>query len=205
MTSEPRHERSDDPRLSRYEVVVAVCGGIAAYKVCSVVSALVQRAAGVTVAMTEAATRLVTPATFQALCARAVVTSLWSGDYAYDPQHIRLTREADLFVIAPATANIIGKLANGICDELVSTIALAASCPILLVPAMNDRMWANPAVIANVTRLRDFGHEFIGPAEGWLACRSEGTGRMVEPDAILEVVTERLLSRPPRKDDTPGG
>jgi len=204
MTSETNHDRCDKPPLVRHEVVVAVCGGIAAYKVCSVVSALVQRSAGVTVAMTEAATRLVTPATFQALSGRPVVTSLWSGQYAHDPQHIRLTREADLFVIAPATANIIGKLANGICDELVSTIALAASCPVLIVPAMNDRMWANPAVVANVARLREFGHELIGPAEGWLACRSEGTGRMVEPDAILDIVTERLLSCPPRKDEPSG-
>lgn len=196
MSSDGRGD--DSGVLDGYEVVVAVCGGIAAYKVAHLVSALVQRGAGVTVAMTEAATRLVGPATFQALTARPVLTSLWSGEYAYDPQHVRLTREADLLVIAPATANIIGKLAGGICDDLVSTIAIAAGCPIVVVPSMNDRMWAHPAVQANAGRLEEFGYTLIGPAEGWLACRCDGPGRMVEPDAILQTVTERLVSAPPR-------
>lgn len=185
---------SDGDDLAGREVIIAVCGGIAAYKVCSVVSALVQRGAGVTVAMTEAATRFVGPATFQALSGRAVLTSLWSGPDPADPQHIRLTRNADLLVIAPATANIIGKIANGICDDLVSTMVAASSVPVLLAPAMNDAMWAHPAVKSNANRLREFGYEFIGPAEGWLACRSVGPGRMVESEALLEAISAKMYN-----------
>jgi len=185
--------------LADYEVVVAVTGGIAAYKTCHVVSALIQRGVGVTAAMTESAAKLLGPNTLQALTGRAVLTSLWSTEYACDPQHIRLTREADLFIIAPATANIIGKLANGICDDLVSTMGIAAHCPMLLAPAMNDRMWAHPAVRANVARLKEFGYALIGPAEGWLACRTEGPGRMVEPEEILAAAVKQLQTAPPRK------
>ena len=201
MISDVRDETGRD--LAGYQVVVALTGGIACYKVCHVVSALVQRGAGVTAAMTDSATKLLGANTLQALTGRAVLTSLWSTEYAYDPQHIRLTREADLFIIAPATANIIGKLANGICDDLVSTIAIAADCPVLLAPAMNDRMWAHPAVQANVVRLREFGYHLVGPAEGWLACRSAGPGRMVESEEIL-TAAGKLLSATPRKRDAVG-
>ncbi len=199
--------KSDGPaettrNLAGREVVVALTGGIACYKVCYVVSNLVQRGAGVTAAMTQAATKLVGVNTLQALTGRAVLTSLWSSEYAHDPQHIRLTREADLFVIAPATANIIGKLANGICDDLVSTIAVAAHCPLMLAPAMNDRMWAHPAVQANVARLREFGYHLVGPAEGWLACRTQGPGRMVEPDEIVTAVTGLLSATTPKGKST---
>lgn len=185
--------------LKDYEVVVAVCGGIAAYKVCTVVSRLVQRGAGVTVAMTESATRFVGVATFQALTAREVLTNLFSASEAHDPQHIRLTERADLFLIAPATANIIGKIAGGICDDLVSTMVVAAACPVILAPAMNDTMWAHPAVRANVARLDTFGYTAVGPAEGWLACRSVGPGRMAEPEEILDSVIALLRSSPPKK------
>ena len=188
-----------DADLKDYEVVVAVCGGISAYKVCTVVSGLVQRGAGVTVAMTESATRFVGPMTFQALTAREVLTSLFSAADADDPQHIGLTDQADLFLIAPATANIIGKMAGGICDDLVSTMAVAASCPILLAPAMNNSMWAHPAVRANVAKLDTFGCDMVGPTEGWLACRSVGPGRMAEPEDILGTVVARLQASPPKK------
>lgn len=190
--------------LRDYEVVVAVCGGIAAYKVCTVVSRLVQRGAGVTVAMTESATRFVGPTTFQALTAREVLTSLFSASDAFDPQHIGLTDRADLFLIAPATANIIGKIAGGICDDLVSTMVVAASCPVILAPAMNDSMWAHPAVRANVAKLDTFGCDMVGPAEGWLACRSVGPGRMAEPEEILDSLVARLQAAPPKKIGTGG-
>ncbi len=171
--------------LNGREFVVAVCGGIAAYKVATVVSQLAQRGAGVTVAMTESATHFVGPMTFRALSGRDVLTSLWESPDAEDPQHIGLTRRADLLIIAPATANIIGKIANGLCDDLVSTMVIAASCPILLAPSMNDRMWDYPAVQTNLTKLREFGHHFVGPQDGWLACRSVGPGRMADPDDIV--------------------
>ncbi len=187
--------RSD---LAGYEVLVGVCGGIAAYKVCSVVSALVQRGAGVTVAMTEAGTRFVGPATFQALTARQVLTSLWTADARYDPGHIRLTDAADLFLLAPATANILGKIAGGIADDLVSTLVMSADCPVVLAPSMNTRMWQNPIVQANAAKLRDHGYDFIEPGSGWLACRTAGPGRMAEPGAILTHVIGRLQARPPK-------
>lgn len=187
---------TDAHDLAGHEVVVGVCGGIAAYKVCHVVSSLVQRDAGVTVVMTEAATRFVTPTTFGALSGREVFTTLWCGAAARDPQHIRLTRDAGVFLIAPATANVIGKIAHGICDDLLTTMITAAECPIVLAPAMNDAMWRNPAVRANVGTLEGFGYHLVGPAEGWLACRSVGPGRMVEPERIVQTVVQTLLSNP---------
>ncbi len=191
----------DAARYAGREVVVAVCGGIAAYKVASVVSALVQRAAGVTVAMTESARQFVGPVTFRALTARPVLTDLFSAEHSDDPQHIRLTRHADLMLVAPATANMIGKVACGICDDLVATILVAAECPVLFAPAMNDAMWRHPAVTANVEKLKSFGYPFVGPAEGWLACRSSGPGRMAEPDDILAAIDD-LLSRAVRDHST---
>jgi len=188
-----------DADLRDYEVVVAVCGGIAAYKVCTVVSRLVQRGAGVTVAMTESAKRFVGPTTFQALSGRVVLDHLFSAADAHDPQHIGLTNRADLFLIAPATANIIGKIAGGICDDLVSTMVVAAACPILLAPAMNDAMWSHPAVRENVAKLKTFGYGIVGPGEGWLACRSVGPGRMAEPEEIIDTVVTRLKSAAPKK------
>jgi phosphopantothenoylcysteine decarboxylase/phosphopantothenate--cysteine ligase len=184
--------------LTGYEVIVAVCGGIAAYKTCAIVSALVQRGAGVTVAMTESATQFVGPVTFQALSARRVLTSLWSPDAFFDPQHIRLTENADGFLIAPATANIIGKIAAGIADDLISTLVISARPPVLLAPAMNDRMWENPIVQSNVQKLRELGYVFVGPAEGWMACRTVGMGRTAEPAEIVQALVARLKSAPPK-------
>lgn len=184
--------------LAGREVVVGICGGIAAYKVCAVVSALVQRGCGVTCVMTRSARRFVTPLTFEALSGRKVLLSLWRPDYAYDAQHIQLTDRAEVFLIAPATANIIAKIACGIADDLLSTLMTAVACPVILAPAMNERMWANRIVQANVQRLRDVGFSVIGPGEGWLACRARGAGRMEEADVLVAAVAERLTAAPPR-------
>ncbi len=184
--------------LDGYEVLLAVTGGIAAYKTCHVVSGLVQRGCGVTVAMTEAATRFVGPVTFQALSGRRVFVSLWDADERHDHRHIQLTERADLFVVAPATANLIGKMASGIADDLVSTMALSVDSPVLLAPAMNARMWSHPAVQQNVDRLRSLGIHMIGPEAGWLSCGSSGMGRMSEPDAILDAVVKLLTAAPPK-------
>ena len=184
--------------LVGYEVLVAVCGGIAAYKVCQVVSQLVQRGAGVTVAMTEAGRKFVGPVTFQALTGRSVLTDLWSRDDPADVQHIQRTDAADLILVAPATANTIGKIAGGIADDLVSTLFISAASPIMLAPAMNERMWAAAAVGANVSTLRGRGCIFVGPAEGWLACRGFGPGRMVEPEELLDAVACKLKTGPPK-------
>ena len=184
--------------LVGYESIVAVTGGIAAYKTCTVVSRLVQRGCGVNVAMTEAGTRFVGPVTFQALAGRPVLASMWDADDRRDHPHIRLTEAADLFVIAPATANIIGKIASGIADDLVSTMAMSAASPVLLAPAMNARMWNNPVVKQNVERLGAMGHHFVGPESGWLSCREVGVGRMSEPDSIVEAAVKLLTASPPK-------
>ena len=195
--------QSDTPcgvGLEGRRVVVGVCGGIAAFKVCSVVSGLVQRGAGVTVAMTKAATKFVGPVTFQALSGENVVTSLWHQEARSDVRHISLTDEADIVLIAPATANMIGKIAGGIADDVVSTLVIGSAAPVVLAPAMNNRMWENPVVRRNVDTLRELGYRLIDPGEGWLACRSIGPGRMAEPDEILDVLTECLhaASKPGR-------
>jgi phosphopantothenoylcysteine decarboxylase/phosphopantothenate--cysteine ligase len=180
------------PDLKGREVIVAICGGIAAYKVADVVSKLVQRGAGVTVVMTPEAQKFVTPLTFEALSGRKVRTGAWDLVDSSDPQHISLTERADLMLVAPATANVIAKIAHGLCDDLVSLMVCAAACPIVFAPAMNDRMWAHPIAQENVAKLTSIGYHFIGPEEGWLACRNVGAGRLSEPAAIVERVVAML-------------
>ena len=176
------------------EVVVGVSGGIAAYKTAEVVSGLVRAGAGVTVVMTEAAKRFVGPLTFQTLSGRPVYDSLWAATEEPRVEHVALADRADVVLVAPATADVIGKLAAGIADDLLSTLLLAVDVPVLLAPAMNARMWRHPAVVANVATLRARGVRLVGPAEGRLACGAEGPGRMAEPAEILAAVAEVLAS-----------
>ena len=189
---------SPESDLAGYEVLACVCGGIAAYKVCEVVSKLVQRGAGVTVAMTKAARKFVTPLTFQAISGRPVLTNLWKTGGAADIQHIDLTTRADLLLVAPATANTIGKIAAGLADEVVTILVISADSPVMLAPAMNDRMWKNAAVQRNMATLRRDGFHIVGPAEGWLACRSVGPGRMVDAAELVEAMVVQLKTRPPK-------
>ena len=184
--------------IDKYELLVCVSGGIAAYKVCSVVSALVQRGAGVKVAMTASASKLVGAATFRALSGRAVYTDLWSQEVSADIEHIGLSERADLVVVAPATANILAKMAGGIADDLVSTTLLATEGPVLLVPAMNVNMWGNPATEHNVAVLKERGHVLVGPESGWQACGKVGMGRMSEPEAIVGAIEEILRHNKPK-------
>ena len=184
--------------LFNRNILLGVSGGIAAYKVCEVVSRLVQRGAGVTVAMTRAARQFVGPITFQALSGRRVLTDLWSSDEPTDVRHVSVTDAADVVVIAPATANVIGKVAAGIADEMVTTLVIAASSPVILAPAMNERMWANPVVQHNVKILSERDYEMVGPSVGWLACRGVGEGRMAEQSEIVDAVQRRLVMCPPR-------
>jgi phosphopantothenoylcysteine decarboxylase/phosphopantothenate--cysteine ligase len=183
------------PVLKGREVIVAVCGGIAAYKVADVVSKLVQFGAGVTVVMTADATKFVTPLTYEALSGRPVRTSTFDLVETSDPQHIGLTERADLMLVAPATANILAKVAHGLCDDLVSLMVNASACPVVFAPAMNNRMWDNPITRENVAKLHAIGYRMIGPEPGWLACRNVGVGRMSEPATIVDEMT-RLLSEP---------
>jgi len=179
-------------------LIVAVTGGIAAYKTCTLVSRLAQAGHAVTVLMTEAATRFVTPLTFEALSGRPVYTSLWQQVENRDAQHIALARGADAMVIAPASANTIAKLAHGLCDNVVTTVACALPrepkpTPVLLAPSMNAEMWANPITQQNVrTLVETLGWRVVGPDAGWQACRTQGAGRMSEADEILAAIESIL-------------
>jgi phosphopantothenoylcysteine synthetase/decarboxylase len=191
----------DTDKLAGYEILLCVTGGIAAYKVADLASRLVRHGGGVTVAMTEAAQRFVAPLTFQTLTARKAYTSLWESTADYSSQHISLTERADLMIVAPATANIIAKMATGLADDLVSALALSAAgaCEILIAPAMNERMWSAAPTQENISRLTKRGAHLVGPAEGRLACGTQGMGRMAEVDEILTAATEILLAKPAKK------
>jgi phosphopantothenoylcysteine decarboxylase/phosphopantothenate--cysteine ligase len=180
--------------LNGRELIVAVCGGIAAYKVADVVSKLVQLGAGVTVCMTAEAQRFITPLTFEALSGRKVRTGTFELVDMSDPQHIGLTERADLMLVAPATNNVIAKVAHGLCDDLVSLMVCAAACPVVFAPAMNNRMWENPIAQENFSKLAGLGYRFIGPEPGWLACRNVGVGRLSEPQKIVDELTEMLTN-----------
>ena len=193
--SQPRAAAAEPMTLKGCEVIVAVCGGIAAYKVADVVSKLVQLGAGVTVCMTREAQKFVTPLTFQALSGRPVRTDTFDLVESSDPQHIGLTERADLMLVAPATNNVIAKVAHGLCDDLVSLMVCAAACPVVFVPAMNTRMWDHPVAQENVAKLTSIGYRFIGPDSGWLACRNVGSGRLSEPQKIVDEVV-RMLTVP---------
>jgi len=193
-------ETTDLP-LDGYEALLCVTGGIAAYKSADLASKLVQAGAGATVAMTESATRFVAPLTFQTLTGRAVATSLWESVERFESQHLALTERADLMIVAPATANIIAKMACGIADDLVSALALSAcgACEVLIAPAMNTRMWEAPPTQANMARLTERGVHVVGPGEGFLACRTVGKGRMAEPAEILAAAEKLLKANPPKQ------
>ncbi len=180
--------------LAKTEILLGVTGGIAAYKSAMLCSELVKRQAKVTVIMTKNAQQFIAPLTFSTLTSQKVYTDMWSSQDIFDAQHISLTARADLAVVAPATANIIGKMANGICDDLLSTTLCSLKNDILIAPAMNQRMWTNPAVQRNVERLSETGCHIIGPETGRLACGDEGTGRMSEPLDILNRILEILQS-----------
>ena len=186
--------------LEGYEVLLCVTGGIACYKSAALTSRLSQAGAGVSVAMTESAQRFVAPLTFASLSGRQVHTSMFQDSERSDPQHIHLTDRADLMIVAPATANIIGKIASGIADELVSALAMTATsvCPILLAPAMNTRMWESAIVQGNLARLVELGFNTVGPNSGYLACRTIGQGRMAEPEEILAAAVEILHQKNPK-------
>ncbi len=181
--------------LDGLRVLLGVSGGVAAYKAVDLASRLAATGADVRVVMTESACRLICPKSFEAVTGSAVFTNLWGASADYKIGHIALADWAGVVVVAPATANIIGKIANGICDDLLSTVLCACwAKPALLAPAMNEKMWRNPAVQRNVKAVRQMGFEVIGPAKGRLACGADGLGRMSEPQDILER-TEKLVSK----------
>ncbi len=181
--------------LSGLNIVLGVSAGVAAYKAVDLASKLTAAGASVNTVMTQNACRLIRPKSFEAVTRSEVFTTLWSTGQEYKINHVNLADWADIIVVAPATANIIGKIANGICDDLLTaTLCACWAKPTLLAPAMNNNMWTNPAVQRNVTTLRDMGFELIGPEKGRLACGTEGIGRMAEPQNILEAI-EKIASK----------
>ncbi len=169
-------------------VLLGVTGGVAAYKAAELTRLFVKAGHDVQVVMTEAATRFVAPATFQALSGRPVFTDLWDSRVDNHMAHIDLGREADLILVAPASADFMFKLAHGAADDLLSTLCTARDCPLLLAPAMNRQMWENPPNQRNVQQLRQDGVLVLGPDEGDQACGETGFGRMLEPEALFELV-----------------
>ena len=171
-----------------YRVLLCVCGGIAAYKSAELVRRLRGAGAQVQVAMTEAAQRFVGAQTFQALSHRPVRTSLWDAQAEAAMGHLELAGWAQQVVIAPATANMLAKLAHGLADDLVSTLCLATQAPLLVAPAMNQRMWLHPATQANIATLLARGVRMLGPEDGPLAEGESGPGRMAEPAQIVSAL-----------------
>ena len=181
--------------LTGRKIVLGVTGGIAAYKSAEVVSRLRHLGAEVHVIMTRNATEFVAPLAFQTLSANQVVTDTFSAPEYWNVEHVALAKLAEVFVIAPATANILAKMANGIADDMLSTTVLATGAPILAAPAMNTGMWTAPATQQNVKTLKERGVRMIGPDSGKLACGDEGAGRMSEPEAIVEEICRILANR----------
>lgn len=198
-TSAAAPARGDDNNVSplnNRRITLGVTGGIAAYKSADLLSKLVQSGADVTVCMTEGAQKFIQPLTFEALSGKKVRTEIFDLADSSDPQHIALTEQSDLFIIAPTTAHTIAKIAHGLCDDIISLLAIAAACPVLIAPAMNNRMWENPITQENVRKLSaNKNYHLIGPDEGWLACRNTGPGRMSEVQTILDEIPRLLASK----------
>lgn len=178
------------------EIIVGVTGGVAAYKAAAMVSQLVQQGYGVRVILTRAARHFIGQATFAALSGRPVYEDVFDqNEWPLGP-HIELARQADLLVVAPATADFMAKAAHGLADDLLSTVYLSFTGPVIFAPAMNCEMWEKPSVQRNVATLTGDGVQWVGPEEGWLSCRQKGAGRMSEPEQLVKRVQSVLESGP---------
>ncbi|MBQ6631034.1 MAG: bifunctional phosphopantothenoylcysteine decarboxylase/phosphopantothenate--cysteine ligase CoaBC, partial [Romboutsia sp.] len=175
-------------------VVIGVSGGIAVYKTLDVISRLKKLGVNVNVIMTKSATEFVTPLSFQSLSQNYVVCDMFEDPKTWDVEHISLAKRADLFLIAPATANVIGKMANGIADDMLTTTVMATKAKVLIAPAMNTNMFENPIVQRNITTLKELGYNFVEPESGRLACGDTGKGKLASPETIVEEVV-KLLSK----------
>lgn len=178
--------------MSNKCVVIGVTGGIAAYKALDVISTLRKKNIDIHVIMTDSATKFVTPLSFQSLSQNLVVTDMFAEPRAWEIQHISLAKKADLMLIVPATANIIGKVANGIADDMLSTTIMATKAPVVFAPAMNTNMYDNPIVQKNIDKLKEFGYAFIEPASGRLACGDTGRGKLEDTKLISDIVASML-------------
>ena len=176
-------------------IVLGITGCIAAYKSCEIVSRLKKEGANVKVIMTQHAMEFVQPLSFETLSGNRVITDLFDRDFEFDVKHVSLAKEADLFVIAPATANVIGKLANGLADDMLTTTYLACKAPKIVCPAMNTNMYENEQLEENLQKLKKKGVHIIEPIEGRLACGDVGKGKMAEPVDILEEIVDLLMPK----------
>ena len=184
-------------------VGLGVTGCIAAYKAVEVLRGLQKRGAMVRVVMTRHATEFVGPLTFQSISGIPVITEMFAPTDDPEIKHIQIAQEIDLLLVAPATANVLAKFANGIADDFMSTLYISTTAPVLVAPAMNVEMWAHPATRENVRRLRERGVEFVDPGEGYLACRTVGPGRLAEPDEIVARAWAMLTERAERRASSP--
>lgn len=173
-------------------ILLGVTGSIAAYKIAYLASALVKCHANVEVIMTSNATNFINPITFETLTGNRCIVDTFDRNFQYSVEHVALAKKADLLMVAPASANVIAKLAHGIADDMLTTTALACQCPILVAPAMNTRMYENPVVQDNMGILRHYGMKVIEPAVGYLACRDVGQGKMMEPELLLEYIIQEV-------------
>lgn len=176
-------------------VVLGVTGGIAAYKSAEIASQLKKQGHDVYVIMTKHATEFIAPLTFETLTNHPVVVDMFTRETPWEVEHIALAKRADVFLVAPASANFLGKYANGIADDMLTTTVLATKAPVVLAPAMNTNMWSNAIVQKNVEALKSFGVSMVGPGSGYLACGDLGQGRMSEPEEIVEAVHDALAQK----------
>lgn len=173
-------------------IVIGVTGGIACYKIAEVVNTLVKKGYEVNVIMTENSTKFITPLTFQTLSKNKVVINMFDEIDKWDTKHISLAQKADAFLIAPATANIIGKIANGIADDMLTTTVMATKSPVIIAPAMNTVMWENPIVQKNIKTLKTIGYNILDTDIGRLACGDIGAGKLISIEKIVENVEKTL-------------
>ena len=173
-------------------VVLGVTGSIAAYKTASLASSLVKLHADVHVLMTQNATNFINPITFETLTGNKCLVDTFDRNFQFDVTHVSLAKKADVMLIAPASANVIGKIAGGIADDMLTTTVMASTAPVLISPAMNTHMYENPIVQDNLEKLRRFGYKIIAPAVGMLACRDVGAGKMPEPETLLEWILQEI-------------
>ncbi|MCI9593731.1 MAG: bifunctional phosphopantothenoylcysteine decarboxylase/phosphopantothenate--cysteine ligase CoaBC [Lachnospiraceae bacterium] len=176
--------------LTGKTIILGVSGGIAAYKIPNLASMLIKQGAEVHVLMTENATNFITPITFESLTGNKCIIDTFDRNFEFSVEHVALAKKADVLLIAPATANVIAKLAHGICDDMLTTTALACSCPKLIAPAMNTRMYENPILQNNLRICKNFGMTVIEPVSGYLACGDTGAGKMAEPEVLFDYLCQ---------------
>ncbi|MFH1406419.1 MAG: flavoprotein [Candidatus Omnitrophota bacterium] len=174
------------------EIVLGITGSVAAYKACDLIGLLRREGHSVNCILTKEAQEFITPLTLQTLSANPVYTDMFEAPDEWNPRHISLAKKADILLIAPASANIVGKLAGGICDDLLTCTALAMKAPVLLAPAMNEAMYAHKIVKENIAKLKKIGYEFIGPVQGHLACGGVGMGHIAPLGEIIKEVKKLL-------------